>query len=1014
MLTADTSTVAVPLPAEAENDLQSQIADKISQATLDAHTTNSVDAHGIDTKAEQVDLIAHENNSTDAHGINNKTDQVDFAEHTGDIHAHNLDSKADVTYVNDQLSEKADVTYVNDQLSEKADVTYVDNLTAEDIDAMDLGRFYSTTTVEGILNEIGQELKEVSFTTHTQTESIKSLPTGSIDENVSNFEAEGLSLVNSVKNGDFSDGTTGWASNHGSLVISNKVASHTGSGSSAGPYLGNFPKMTIKEGDKVYLFTKNRVTNANCNSISFSFRGSTGGSTTSAISIISPVQNKWYEMQRVLTIPPNYSGKLELYIYHFYADATTANGKVMEVDGNAGVHAINMTALGIEDYTEEQMLDLVRSGYIDGLENVESPKVESVGKNLFDVLSDITTYGTIIDRGIDSFTFVPDILTRNGFFRVQVKRNTDYRLSWNAIEDTVGNGVMAIFSDDVVPIVGYTTSKNFQLNSGENDVIRVYFRNHIAIEPITFKDIQLEEGSTATAYEPYKSSQLTANVPLRSLPNGVKDRIYEADGQMWLEKNVEEISLLSGQVINTTNIPLASTASSYIAHQTDGTTLTGVVDGTDTLTADATIHYELETPELINLTEQGLTSGELMSFENGTVYNSSDTFHSPNLSFDVVTDRNVQLDAKVDQTEFDAHKAEMAKLTINLDSLSGWFAKVASVNTSPLKLMIVGDSISEGWSATNFQNYGYVGVLRDKITALMSPSLKPGMFYPVARYYKSGSRVFSVIDKNSVTLNMTARLVNDLVEDSTYARLVSGDILSFDSQDEYSYISESHDALEIIYKRKPDGGRFTISNGTYSETIDTNGTTALIKHQIPNVGSTAYHVWTITAIDDGLTVDIYGLTTFLSGNISRGGIIYNTSRYGTTAGFNSILASAIAPDLTIITHGSNDFESQVDPDAYYDKIVTSGNYAEASGSSVLLASIGTRSFGSKALCQEVYVQKMQDAAHNNGWGFINLHKMWGGYAGAKAESYLAADDTHPLNTGHTSIGNIIWSYIKEL
>jgi hypothetical protein len=74
--------------------------------------------------------------------------------------------------------------------------------------------------------------------------------------------------------------------------------------------------------------------------------------------------------------------------------------------------------------------------------------------------------------------------------------------------------------------------------------------------------------------------------------------------------------------------------------------------------AGTVIHYQLGTPELINLTEQGLTSGELMSFENGTVYNSSDTFHSPNLSFDVVTDRNVQLDAKVDQTEFDAHKAD--------------------------------------------------------------------------------------------------------------------------------------------------------------------------------------------------------------------------------------------------------------------------------------------------------------------------------------------------------------------
>ena len=64
--------------------------------------------------------------------------------------------------------------------------------------------------------------------------------------------------------------------------------------------------------------------------------------------------------------------------------------------------------------------------------------------------------------------------------------------------------------------------------------------------------IQLEEGTVATAYEPYKSSHLTADVPFRRVPNGVADKVYEADGQLWLEKNVEEYELQSADVTSLT------------------------------------------------------------------------------------------------------------------------------------------------------------------------------------------------------------------------------------------------------------------------------------------------------------------------------------------------------------------------------------------------------------------------------------------------------------------------------
>jgi hypothetical protein len=45
--------------------------------------------------------------------------------------------------------------------------------------------------------------------------------------------------------------------------------------------------------------------------------------------------------------------------------------------------------------------------------------------------------------------------------------------------------------------------------------------------------LQIEKGTTATTYEPYKSSILTFNEPvkLRSLPNGIKDTINVVTGE---------------------------------------------------------------------------------------------------------------------------------------------------------------------------------------------------------------------------------------------------------------------------------------------------------------------------------------------------------------------------------------------------------------------------------------------------------------------------------------------------
>ena len=63
--------------------------------------------------------------------------------------------------------------------------------------------------------------------------------------------------------------------------------------------------------------------------------------------------------------------------HRLYASCQTNTEATIYFDG---MFSINMTALGIEDYTEEQMLDLVRGGYFEGLTSVENLRFESVGR----------------------------------------------------------------------------------------------------------------------------------------------------------------------------------------------------------------------------------------------------------------------------------------------------------------------------------------------------------------------------------------------------------------------------------------------------------------------------------------------------------------------------------------------------------------------------------------------------------------------------------------------------------
>src|SRR5690606_11995017 len=135
-------------------------------------------------------------------------------------------------------------------------------------------------------------------------------------------------------------------------------------------------------------------------------------------------------------------------------------------------------------------------------------------------------------------------------------------------------------ADGLIDIRFYGTSKTVSAGSG-----------------VKYTNIQLEEGTTATAYEPYRESNayVIAKDPetneilqLRSLPNGTKDEINVTDRKL-IKRIGEKSNIANGMVIDFADMAEGGT---YFAWNENGETETGTKG--DTLGIDAiTLIYQL-------------------------------------------------------------------------------------------------------------------------------------------------------------------------------------------------------------------------------------------------------------------------------------------------------------------------------------------------------------------------------------------------------------------------------------
>ena len=177
--------------------------------------------------------------------------------------------------------------------------------------------------------------------------------------------------------------------------------------------------------------------------------------------------------------------------------------------------------------------------YFTGMQSVvmqnQMPILHTVGKNLFDGISYID--GFVANS--NNYTVSPDTDVTSIIFNVN--KNTDYILSakTNFDRSIIGGSVQPItIGTKTTKIEGYRVSNTLKFNSGEFTNIIIYLNS----SKIDIEDIQVEEGSVSTTYEPYKSSILSCNddVTLRGIGE-VQDTLDCLRGE--LTERISEIVL---------------------------------------------------------------------------------------------------------------------------------------------------------------------------------------------------------------------------------------------------------------------------------------------------------------------------------------------------------------------------------------------------------------------------------------------------------------------------------------
>lgn len=184
-----------------------------------------------------------------------------------------------------------------------------------------------------------------------------------------------MAVTNLITNGNFAD-TTGWGALFGTGTAANNVLTLTGDGTAQYITATQNTAFDVAINHVIYIRAKVKTTTTPGTNFIMKIDGSTAGTAVQTSASLTITQDVLYTLSASLTEAANFTGKLQLQIFGSYADAATAEDKVMEVKE---VQAIDLTALfGAGNEPIQEVADLLFANWFDGTQNMVIPKYNGV------------------------------------------------------------------------------------------------------------------------------------------------------------------------------------------------------------------------------------------------------------------------------------------------------------------------------------------------------------------------------------------------------------------------------------------------------------------------------------------------------------------------------------------------------------------------------------------------------------------------------------------------------------
>lgn len=366
-----------------------------------------------------------------------------------------------------------------------------------DIQGVNIAIANSETAIKDLAETTKSVIPDVKVSTYNRSSVLSS----NAREGQMNVKVSGNTMKNEVVNGNFANGTTGWNSTNSTSTSYMNTLTNTGNGSSANSYIAtDLPNYNIGNRRK-YIKAKVKVTNSICNNLMMYVYVGIG--IDRSTSIPTPTNNVWYSLSFIAE--STYGSDPNLSIWHQYADASTANGKVMEVKDVICIDMGSDSSNPLYNKTAAEM-DAIAPYYFDGFSNVKTGVVRTVGKNLFDKFK--ATIGYYVGE-VDGNLLSDSLFDSTDYIRVlpstSYVKTSGFAFAFYDINKKFISGIK----------VGTAFTTPIGCAFVRSSVL------HSAID--TF---QIELGSVSTTYEKYFST--VAYLPysnLKSLPNGIKDEV---------------------------------------------------------------------------------------------------------------------------------------------------------------------------------------------------------------------------------------------------------------------------------------------------------------------------------------------------------------------------------------------------------------------------------------------------------------------------------------------------------